>query len=115
MVMFYDKNFSKPPCLKLAIFPPDEMLQNSMKGLYEFDKTCKYTLQVSKKGGITCNSTHNAGKKTTSNFPSGYLKIDITKGSKRLYSYYIDLTKDVTRGDVENGFKRVKSDLKLVK
>ena len=113
ITMFYDKEFSKPPCLKLVVFPPDDMLIDSMKDLYEFEKTCEYKLQVSKKGGITCNSIHNAGKKTTSNFPSGYLKMDITKDSKRLYSYYIDITNTLTKSDVKDGFNRVKEDLQL--
>ncbi len=113
MTKLYDKNFSNPSCLRLVVFPPDEMIQNCISELYKFDKECEYKLQISKKSGITCNSTHNVGKKTTSNFPSGYLKMDISKGSKKLYSYYKDLKETPTKSDVEHAFSRVKKDLKL--
>jgi len=109
----YDKNFSNPSCLKLVVFPPDEMIENSIKELYKFDTECEYKLLVSKKSGITCNSTHNAEEKTISNFPSGYLKMDVSNSSKILYSYYIDLMDPPTKDDVENAFVRVKGDLKI--
>lgn len=95
------------------MFPTDGMIQSTMDELYDFNNTCEYKLQVSKKAGITCNSTHNADKKNTGNFPSGYLKMDVVKGSKTLYSYYIDLKNTPTKSDVKNGFARVKKDLKL--
>ena len=113
MTKLYDKNFSNPPCLRLIVFPPDKMIEDSINQLYKFDKDCEYKLQVSKKCGITCNSTHNVSEKTISEFPSGYLKMDITKGSKKLYSYYIDLTDTPTKSDVESAFSRVKKDLKI--
>ena len=113
MTKLYDKNFSNPSCLKLVVFPPDEMIESSMNELYSFNKECEYKLQVSKKAGITCNSTHNIGEKTTSQFPSGYLKMDVTKGAKTVYSYYIDLTHAPTKSDVKSAFVRVKKDLKL--
>ena len=113
MTKLYDKNFSNPSCLRLIVFPPDEMIESSMNELYSFDKECEYKLQVSKKAGITCNSTHNAADKTISNFPSGYLKMDVTKGSKIVYSYYIDLINTPTKSDVKSAFVRVKKDLKL--
>jgi len=96
-----------------VVFPPDEMIQSGMNELYSFENNCEYKLEVSKKGGITCNSTHNTSKKTMSSFPSGYLKMDVTKGSKTLYSYYIDLKDTLTKSDLKNGFVRVKKDLKL--
>ncbi len=99
--------------MRLFVFPPDTMIENTMNELYTFENNCDYTLQVSKKGGITCNSTHNASKKTTSNFPSGYLKMDITEGGKNIYSYYIDLKNTPTKDDIENAFVRVKKDLKI--
>ena len=109
----YDKNFSNPPCLKVVVFPPDKMILTNINNLYKFDDNCEYKLQIEKKAGITCNSTHNTGKKTTSNFPSGFLKMNVSKDSKNLYTYYIDLTKPPTKNDVEDAFLRVKKDLKL--
>jgi len=113
MTKLYDKNFSNPSCLRLIVYPTDAIIESSMNELYSFDKECEYKLQVSKKAGITCNSTHNVGKKTTSQFPSGYLKMDVTKGAKIVYSYYIDLTHAPTKSNVEDAFLRVKKDLKL--
>ena len=109
----YDKEFSNPSCLRAVVFPPDSMIKITLEELYSFDETCEYKLQVSKKDGITCNSTHNADKKNRGNFPSGYLKMDVMKGSKTLYSYYIDLKDSPTKSDVKNGFARVKKDLKI--
>jgi len=113
MVKLYDKNFSNPSCLRLVVFPPDEMITNSMNELYTFDKSCEYKLEVSKKGGITCNSTYNTAQKTMSRFPSGYLKMDVMKGSKTLYSYYIDLKNSPQESDLKSAFSRVKKDLKF--
>ena len=113
IVKFYDKDFSNPPCLRAVVFPPDDMIQNTLDKLYSFDESCEYKLEVSKKGGITCNSTHNVDKKNMGSFPSGYLKMDVMKGSKTLYSYYIDLKDSPTKNDIKNGFARVKKDLKL--
>ena len=113
IVKFYDKDFSNPPCLRAVVFPPDDMIQNTLDKLYSFDESCEFKLQVSKKGGITCNSPHNADKKNMGSFPSGYLKMDVMKGSKTLYSYYIDLKDSPTKSDIKNGFARVKKDLKL--
>lgn len=113
IVKLYDKNFSNPKCLKLVVFPPDEMIQSTLTEMYDFNNSCEYKLQVSKKGGITCNSTHNADKKNLNSFPSGYLKMDVIKSSKILYSYYIDLKNPPTKSDVKNGFSSVKRDLKI--
>lgn len=109
----YDEEFSNPPCLRLVVFPPDEFIQNNMNTLYKFDESCEYKIVVEKKAGIICNSTHNVEEKTTSNFPSGYLKMDVTKGSKNLYSYYIDLKNSPSASDLKTAFKRIKKDIKL--
>ena len=111
--MLYDKNFSNPSCLRLVVFPPDDSMQKSMNNLYNFTDDCDYSLEVSKKSGITCNSTHNTDKKTMGGFPSGYLKMDVKKDSKTLYSYYIDLKDAPTKSDFEKAFARVKKDLAM--
>ncbi len=113
-VNIFDKKITekKIECMKLVIFPPDEMLKSVLKELYTFDESCSLKLEVSKKGGIVCNSSHNSQKKALSNFPSSYLKMQI-KGSRLLYSYYIDLDHDVTGKDVEKAFKRIQKDLKF--
>jgi len=66
---------------------------------------------VSKKSGITCNSTHNYQTKAIGEFPSSYLKLQINRGSQLVYSYYIDLKEDVKESDIKNAFFRVRDDL----
>ena len=113
-VNIFDKNIAqeKIACIKLMVFPPNEMIENTLNNLYEFDSTCRVKLDVSFKSGITCNSSHNSDKKALSDFPSSYLKMQIMKPNLA-YSYYIDLTHDVEAKDVQNAFKRIDKDLKL--
>jgi len=113
IVKIFDKNISKNrvSCMRLVVFPHDELLEQTLNGLYEFTSDCEYRLEVSKKGGIVCNSNQNAPKKTFSNFPSTYLRMDISKGDKRVYSYYIDLLDSVTEDDIESAFSRMKKDI----
>jgi len=95
----------------LVVFPPDKVLEQTLNSLYKFTPDCEYRLEVSKKGGIVCNSNQNAAKKTLSNFPSTYLRMDLSKENRALYSYYIDLLGSVSEDDVKDAFKRVKKDI----
>ncbi len=115
VVTVYDKTFAqkKVECMKLLVFPPDSTITNTLKSLYPFDEHCSTVLEVSKKEGITCNSNQNYEKKALEGFPTSYLKLQISKNKKLLYSYYIDLKESVTQEDVKEAFKRVKSDLIL--
>lgn len=115
MVTLHAKEFSqkKIPCMRLVVFPPDKMIQGSLKELYTLDDSCAFKLEVSKKSGITCNSNQNSDKKALSNFPSSYLKIVVRKDSRLIYSYYIDLLDAVSERDVIDAFERVQKDLKL--
>ena len=97
--------------MRLVVFPPDELLEQTLNGLYEFTSDCEYRLEVSKKGGIVCNSNQNAPKKTFSNFPSTYLRMDVSKGKEQVYSYYIDLLDSVSEDDVKSAFSRMKKDI----
>jgi len=110
-VIKYDKSLQQLPCLRLVVFPPDKLITNKLMQLYTFDEKCNYELQVSKKSAIVCNSNQNADKKALSNFPSGYIRMDIYKNHKPIYSYYKDLTCKVSQDDIESAFKRLKSDL----
>ena len=89
-------------CMRLVVFPPDKFLSDTVQKLYDFDDKCPYTLIISQKSGITCNSNQNADKKILANFPSGYIRLDLTKGSKTIFSYYRDLTDRVDKGDEED-------------
>jgi len=113
MVTTYDKQIinEKIPCMRLVVFPPDNEIQKTLEVMYSFKKECNFTLNVSNKGGITCNSTQNATNRALSNFPSSYLKIELKKESSLLYSYYIDLKSDVKESDIKNAFNRIKNDL----
>jgi len=117
IVHIYDKELVKSgvPCLRLVIFPPDKKAQNVLEGLYDFSNDCDFKLEVSKKCGITCNSNQNSDKKALSNFPSSYLKMDVSKDRKVVYSYYIDLVDSVSDENYEDAFFRVKSDLDISK
>ena len=113
-VNIFNKNITKTKleCMRLVVFPPNEMIESTLKSLYNFDSTCKTKLDVSFKSGITCNSSHNSDKKALSDFPSSYLKMQIMNPNLA-YSYYLDLTHDVEPKDVQNAFKRIEKDLKL--
>jgi hypothetical protein len=109
----YDKNQKNIECLKLSIHPYNNLIKTTMHTLYNFDKICEYELQVSTKSAIVCNSNQNAAKKTLSNFPNGYIRMDLYKNKKPIYSYYKDLHKKVSKQDINDGFKRLKKDLAL--
>lgn len=97
--------------MRLVVFPPDKVLEQTLSSLYEFTPNCEYRLEVSKKGGIVCNSNQNAAKKALSNFPSTYLRMDVSKENRVVYSYYIDLLDTISNDDVKNAFLRVERDI----
>jgi hypothetical protein len=112
-VVRYDKSLTHLPCLRLVLFPPDRLLAQTLTELYDFKRDCPYELQVSRKSGITCNSNQNADKKALSNFPSGFLRLDVYKEHKPIYSYYKDLNSAATKEDIQKGFNRLKNDFHL--
>ena len=97
--------------MRLVVFPPDKVLEETLHHLYKFTSDCEYRLEVSKKGGIVCNSNQNAAKKTLSNFPSTYLRMDISRDDGAVYSYYINLLNNVSEDDVKSAFSRIKKDI----
>jgi len=98
-------------CLRLVVFPADKIVSNTLAKLYDFDENCSNELQVSQKSGIVCNSNQNADKKALSNFPSGYIRMDVIQNNKTIYSYYKDLTSKVSPNNVKSAFYRLQSDL----
>jgi len=110
-VIYYDKQEKNPSCLHLVVFPPDPLITKTLTKLYHFTDECPYELQVSKKGGIVCNSNQNADKKALSNFPTGYIRMDLYKDHKAIYSYYKDLNDKISKDDIERAFKRLQRDL----
>ncbi|RRS31599.1 MAG: hypothetical protein P794_03505 [Epsilonproteobacteria bacterium (ex Lamellibrachia satsuma)] len=113
IVNVYDKKIQKTPipCLKLTVFPKNKMISQTMEKLYTFDDNCPYHLDISHKGGITCNSTQNVQTKCINGFPSSYLNMEVRKGLSLKYSYYIDLMSEADEEDVKKGFERLDKDL----
>ena len=98
-------------CMRLVVFPPDKFLSDIVQKLYDFDDNCSYRLSISQKSGITCNSNQNADKKILSSFPSGYIRLDLAKGSKTIFSYYRDLTHKADEEDVKKAFTTLQKHL----
>lgn len=107
----YTTNQTQLTCLRLVVFPPNELITNTLTKLYNFTNNCDYDLQVSTKGGIICNSNQNANKKALSNFPSGYLRMDVYKEKKPVYSYYKDVNEEISEEDIQNAFHHLEEDL----
>jgi hypothetical protein len=107
----YTKEKPDIKCLRLVVFPPDKLIEKTLKNLYNFSKNCDYEFRASKKSGIKCNSNQNAPKKALSNFPTGYLRFDVYKNNHIIYSYYKDLDSKVKKEDIKNGFAQLKKDL----
>jgi len=114
---FYDKQITKQPieCMKLAVTPPDKQMEQTMRKFYHFTESCPYTLTLSYKSGIVCNSHYNAQTKALGKMPNSYMNLELRRGFKLLYSYYIDLDHVPDEGDMETGFAQMKQDLKLEK
>ena len=114
-VKIYDKNLTRTPlpCMRLKLFPPDPDAEQTIRTLYRFSPDCPYTLELSTKAGIHCNSNANVPRKVTSNFPSAYLRMELRRGMRLLYSYYVDLTHRPDSSDVREAFDRMREDLRL--
>ncbi|SFV90429.1 hypothetical protein MNB_SV-4-1323 [hydrothermal vent metagenome] len=114
---FYDKQITKQPieCMKLAVTPPDKQMEQTMKKLYHFTESCPYTLTLSYKSGIVCNSHYNAQSKALGKMPNSYMNLELRRGFKLLYSYYIDLDHKPGEEEIREGFKTLRSDLKGLK
>jgi len=117
IVTIYDKNILKEStkCVELIIFPPNKTIEETLKAEYSFKKNCALKFEVFTKGKIYCNSNQNSQTKAMGNMPSAYLRMEITKQNKTLYSYYIDIKDEILPLHVENGFARMKKDLKVLR
>jgi len=112
----HDKSYKNKtiPCMKLSIFPKNSAMKKTLKNLYPFQNKCQYLFLVSYKTDIVCNSNQNAPRKTLSNFPNSFLRIEIKKNTNHpIYSYYIDLNDNVEKGDLAKGFENIDKNLKI--
>ena len=115
IVTIYDANITQTPipCLSLRVSPPDESARKTIAALYPFKAECPYTLTLTTKEEIVCNSFANAPRKAAGNFPSAYLRLELHRGLRLLYSYYVDLTHAPGASDIRKGFERLREDLPL--
>lgn len=113
---FYDKSIASKPirCLRLQIVPDNAGYRKILGSLYGFSEACDMTLGVSYKSGIQCNSRFNVATKSTSNFPTSYLKMELRRGLALQYSYYIDLTEKPDKKEIEKAWESITKDLKIV-
>ena len=111
-ITIYDKNItiSKLKCLNYVPASNDK-LDLALSKLYKFSSNCPYKLKLSYKSNIKCNSSYNAFEKTTTNFPSGFISLEVRKGFDIKYSYYKDLTSKANINDLKKAFSRLKNDI----
>ena len=117
IVTIYDKSVLKEDskCVELIIFPPNKTIEETLKAQYDFKDNCALKFEVFTKGRIHCNSNQNSQTKAMGKMPSAYLRMEITKKNKTLYSYYIDIIDEIQALHVENGFSRMKKDLIILR
>jgi len=114
-IISIDTNVKFPlSCLKLNQLDSKEDFEATLKKLYTFKANCPHQLTLSYKKDIVCNSGYNASGQSLGKFPKSFLKLEIRKGFKVEYSYYIDLLDNVNSNDVEEGFSRLKKDILTV-
>ncbi len=101
-------------CLRLLVFPPDELIESSLRSLYDFDTTCELDLVVSYKNSITCNSNQNAQNKAYG-MPKAYLRLEVKQKNALYYSYYTDLSENITSGDIKAAFDKMRDELNFKK
>lgn len=99
-------------CMKLTLFPPNEMIEKTLNSRYCFKQECDYNLVVSYKTSITCNSNQNADKKMYG-LPQSYLRLEIKKNGYLQFTYYKDLKENLDKEDIQNGFETIKENLHL--
>ena len=117
IVTIYDKNIldDDSTCIELIVFPPNNMIESTLIKEYKFQNNCALKFEVFTKGKIHCNSNQNSQSKAMGAMPSSYLRMELTKSNKTLYSYYIDIKDEITSLHVEDGFARMKKDLRCLK
>jgi hypothetical protein len=115
-IVHIDKNLTLPiTCMKLNTIGVEKEFAETLRSLYAYDTSCPLSLNISYKKNIVCNSSYNSMAKSTGKFPKSFLKLELRKGLKVQYSYYVDLLDNVESEDVKEGFSRLKSDILVSK
>ena len=81
--------------------------------MYPFRPDCPYRLSVTTKENIHCNSNQNSDRKALSAFPTSFIRMEIHRGMRLVYSYYVDLPKSAEKSDIRRAFRKVFNDLNL--
>ena len=117
IVSIYDKSIlhEDSKCVELVVFPPNKTIEDTLEKQYGFKDSCSLKFEVFTKGKIHCNSNQNSQTKAMGKMPDSYLRMEITRDNKRLYSYYIDIKDEILPSHIENGFARMKKDLKILR
>lgn len=114
VVTSHEERLQKPVgCISLFILPQDEKLASQMQKLYPFRPGCDTTLTLSYRNNIVCNSNQNAARKTLSEFPCNFLRLELRQQMKPIYDYYIDLDHPADTDDIETAFETMRDDLGL--
>jgi hypothetical protein len=102
-----------PTCLSLQVHPENAAIEKALRDQYTFSEpmACPYRLEVSWKSNIHCTSNQNSDRKALSAFPSSFLRMEIRRGMRLLYTYYIDLPRPAGAEDAVGALKRVRKDL----
>ena len=98
-------------CLKLNNIDQEDALTEYLKKLYPFKDECRYTVTLTYKKDIVCNSSYNVGMKSMGKFPKSFIQLEVRRGLDTLYSYYQDLYNNIEPKDIKRGFNRLKNDL----
>jgi len=98
--------------MNLVVFPPNKPIEITLHELYSFEQNCDLDLVVSYKSAIVCNSNQNAEKKALG-MAKSYLRLELKRGQKLLYSYYIDLSENLKNENIKDGFEVMKETLPL--
>lgn len=114
IVRIYDRNeVGKIECLAPHIYPDNMQIEVFIKGKSIFSKGCDTFLYIEHRENIRCNSNQNSSIKALSQMPHNFLRMEVKRGSKPIYSYYIDLDAPVDEDDLERAFMRLNRDLKI--
>jgi len=106
-------SISKEPivCMKLNNFNAENELIIHLKKIYNFNNKCSYSLTLKFKKDIICNSTQNISTKSLGKMPKSFIQLEIKKGFKTIYKYYLDLYHNANINDLDEGFLILKKDI----
>ncbi|SFV51502.1 hypothetical protein MNB_SV-9-235 [hydrothermal vent metagenome] len=99
------------PCMRLNNFNAENELTHHLKKIYHFNDKCTYSLTLKFKKDIVCNSTQNITTKSLGKMPKSFIELEVRKGFKTIYKYYIDLYHNANIDDLDEGFLVLKRDV----